>query len=102
MLSIDGAGGAWFANCRAACGANTTSPDNLTHVAPTQSQATGTADGYQDSHLSRVGTTAIDASGNVWITSNGNGTVTEFVGLAQPVVTPLAAAVAANKLGIRP
>ena len=102
VLAIDGAGGAWYANCRAACGANTTSPDNLTHVGANQAQATGTADGFQDSHLSRVGTAAIDATGNVWVTNNGNGTVTEFLGIAVPVVTPLAAAAANNTLGTRP
>lgn len=102
VLSIDGVGGAWYANCRAACGANTTSPDNLTHVLASQGQATGTADGYQDAKLSRVGTSAIDGSGNVWVTNNGGGTVTEFVGLASPVITPLAAAVTQNKLGTRP
>ncbi len=102
VLAIDGAGGAWYANCRAACGANTTSPDNLTHVGANQAQATGTADGFQDSHLSRVGTAAIDASGNVWVTNNGNGTVTEFLGVAVPVVTPLALAADNNTLGTRP
>lgn len=102
VIAIDGAGGAWFANCRAACGGSSNAPDNLTHLAPNQSQSTGTADGYMDPHLSRVGTAAIDGSGNVWVTSNGNGTVSEFLGIAPPVVTPLAVAVATNKLGVRP
>ena len=102
LLAIDGAGGAWYANCRAACGANTTSPDNLTHLLASQAQATGTADGYQDTNLSRVGTAAIDSGGNVWVTNNGNGTLTEFIGVAAPVVTPLAVAVAGNKLGTKP
>lgn len=34
---------------------------------------------------------AIDGSGNVWTANAGDNTLTEFVGLASPVVTPLAA-----------
>jgi hypothetical protein len=32
---------------------------------------------------------AIDASGNLWVTNLGSNSVTEFVGLAVPVKTPL-------------
>ena len=35
---------------------------------------------------------AIDLSGNVWVANSGNNTVSELVGLATPVVTPLQAA----------
>jgi hypothetical protein len=49
---------------------------------------------------------AIDPSGNVWITnytnSNTNGALTEIVGAAAPVVTPLSAAASGNKLGQKP
>ncbi len=102
VLAIDGAGGAWYANCRAACGDNSGKPDNLTHVLANQIQSTGTADGYQDSHLSRVGTAAIDGGGSVWVSNNASGTVTEFIGVAPPVITPLSLASSANKLGTRP
>jgi hypothetical protein len=34
---------------------------------------------------------AIDASGNLWISNAGSNTLTEFVGLASPVKTPLLA-----------
>jgi streptogramin lyase len=34
---------------------------------------------------------AIDGSGNIWVTNFGYETVTEFVGIAAPVVTPIAA-----------
>jgi hypothetical protein len=43
---------------------------------------------------------AIDGSGDVWVA--GTGSVTEIIGAATPVVTPLATAVANSKLGIRP
>ena len=32
---------------------------------------------------------AIDASGNLWVTNFGSNTLTEFIGLAVPVKTPL-------------
>ena len=60
---------------------------------------------------------AIDPSGNVWVTSNGAGTytnaagvaaqpdantVTVIVGAAAPVITPMALALANNKIGQKP
>jgi hypothetical protein len=44
---------------------------------------------------------AVDSSGNVWVLLDNN-TVTEYVGLATPAVTPLSAAVKNNKLGAKP
>jgi hypothetical protein len=32
---------------------------------------------------------AIDASGNIWLSNFGNSTLTEFLGVAVPVKTPL-------------
>jgi hypothetical protein len=34
---------------------------------------------------------ALDASGCVWTANSGSNTVSQFIGLASPVVTPLAA-----------
>ena len=105
VLAIDGAGGQWYANCRVCSTSNNGSPDNLTRVAPNGAQNTGTADGFQDPNLNYVGTAAIDASGNVWVTNNGGGatgSVTEFIGIAPPVVTPIATASATGKLGTKP
>ena len=45
---------------------------------------------------------AIDGSGNLWVANFTGNTLTEFVGLAAPVVTPIAAGVANNTLGTRP
>jgi hypothetical protein len=44
---------------------------------------------------------AVDGSGNVWVLLNNN-TVTEFVGIATPAVTPLSLAVKNKKLGAKP
>lgn len=44
---------------------------------------------------------AVDGSGNVWILL-ANNTVTEYVGVATPVVAPIALALKNNKLGSKP
>jgi len=36
---------------------------------------------------------AVDASGNVWTANSGDNSVSKYVGLASPAVTPIAAAV---------
>jgi streptogramin lyase len=62
--------------------------------------------GYSGSgtYLYSPGGVAVDPSGNVWITNsknaagNGGSTVTEFIGMAAPVATPLQP----GKLGVRP
>lgn len=52
---------------------------------------------------SNLSTVAVDASGNVWVLSGLNpAVVTEFVGVASPVVTPMSVAVQKNKLGSKP
>ena len=45
---------------------------------------------------------AIDPSGNIWVTDAISTSLTEYLGLASPVVTPLASAVATNNLGMEP
>ena len=44
---------------------------------------------------------AVDGSGNVWVLLADN-TVTEYVGLATPVVAPIALGVKNKKLGVKP
>jgi len=44
---------------------------------------------------------AADGSGNLWVLL-ANGTVTEYVGLATPVVTPIALGVKNKKLAATP
>jgi hypothetical protein len=45
---------------------------------------------------------AIDPSGNVWITNYSGGGVTEIIGAAAPVVTPLSVAAGNGQLGQKP
>jgi hypothetical protein len=58
--------------------------------------------GFSDSSLNGIESVAVDGSGNVWAANNTGNSVTEFVGLAAPVVTPIATGVANNTLGTRP
>jgi hypothetical protein len=57
---------------------------------------------YSDSSLNGPIGIAVDGSGNVWVANYNGASVTEFVGIASPVVTPIAAGVANNMLGTRP
>jgi hypothetical protein len=100
ILAIDGLGTVWYANCRAACGDGSGKADNVVHIS-SNGVAINPSDGLQDSNFSKVGTAAIDPSGNLWVTNNTGGSVTKLIGVAAPVRTPLAAA-AAPSLGTRP
>ena len=59
------------------------------------------SNGFQHG-LGQPDSIAIDGSGNVWIVDNEDGNVTELVGAATPVVTPIAAAVKNSQLGTAP
>jgi hypothetical protein len=57
--------------------------------------------GYVTGVTGTLGFPVVDGSGNVWFSSSNN-TVSETVGIATPVVTPIAAGVAGNTLGYTP
>lgn len=85
-IAVDGAGTVWVANYRG---------NNLTELSGAGAGSTGTslspAVGFgSDASLLEPYAIAIDASGNLWVTNFGNNTVTQFVGVATPVKTPLA------------
>jgi hypothetical protein len=84
-VAIDGGGNVWVTNFREAY---------LTELAGSAAAVPGAAlspsPGYApDAGLLEAYAIAIDASGNIWITNFGSDTVTQFVGLATPVKTPL-------------
>jgi hypothetical protein len=89
-IAIDGAGDVWVANYR---GPSITELAGATTNQP--GAAISPASGYgNDAALLEAFALAIDASGNVWVTNFGSNTLTEFVGLAVPVRTPLVGPVA--------
>jgi hypothetical protein len=97
-VAVDGAGYVWIAN--AGSSSNSIAP-NVTEVDAGDLGDKIYVD-YQSSSLSagpeRV---AVDRAGNVWVLLAGN-TVTEYVGVATPAVTPIALGVKNNKLGAKP
>ena len=84
-IAVDGAGNVWVANYRG---------PSITELAGAASSTPGKvlsppAGFAPDAGLLQAFAIAIDASGNVWATNFGSNTLTEFVGLAAPVKTPL-------------
>jgi streptogramin lyase len=84
-MAIDGSGNVWIANYRGPSlteltGSASTNPGHP--ISPTAGWA-------PDADLLEAFALAIDASGNLWVTNFGDDTLTEFVGLAAPVKTPL-------------
>jgi hypothetical protein len=82
-IAIDGAGVVWVANYRG----------YLSELAGTSAMGTvlSPASGFgSDASLLESYSIALDASGNLWVSNYGNSTVTEFIGIATPVKTPLA------------
>jgi sugar lactone lactonase YvrE len=82
-IAIDGAGTAWVANYG-------TSGTTVTELTSAGVLVTGSPFAVPGGGMSGVGGIVVDGSGNVWVTNPAN-SVTEFVGAAIPVVTPLVA-----------
>jgi len=84
-IAIDGAGTAWVTNYRGA---------SLSAFASLGASAGGAPlspanSGFTGAGLDQPFSPAIDRSGNIWISNFANDSVTEFIGIAAPVSTPL-------------
>jgi len=101
-VSIDGAGHVWIANAGGAAGVL----PNLTELSGTGALLSTPGTGYQGSGTALITSPRgheVDSSGNLWLSNGINpSTVTEFVGIAAPTITPLAVAVKNNKIGTKP
>ena len=95
-IAVDGAGNLWIANA----GGNGV-PSNLTEVIPSQASS-GNYGGLLSPSLA-VGPlqVALDGSGNAWVLLSDS-SVTEYIGVAAPVVTPIAASIKNKKVGKTP
>jgi hypothetical protein len=97
-IALDGAGTVWVAGQGGGSGSASVPPG----VLPLESSGATSAKPYVSSTLAagslRV---AVDGSGNLWVLL-ANNTVTEYVGAAVPVVTPIALAVQQKKLAAKP
>ena len=99
VVAIDGSGNVWAANQ----GGNSVSEFNSSGTAITGSNGY-TCAGCMNSPAGPV----IDGSGNAWV-ANGNNTITELIGAATPVITPIVAGLpltltgnGSSNLGTRP
>jgi streptogramin lyase len=85
-IAVDGAGTLWVANYQG---------NSLSELGSSSSATAGTilspSTGFgADASLVAPYGVAIDASGNLWVTNSGKNTLTQFIGVATPVKTPLA------------
>lgn len=103
-VAIDGGGHGWVANTNNIL--SLSSSPNTTAGSLSAFDSTGAAlspaTGYSSSTLSTPQGIAVDGSGNVWMRNTGAPTVTVFVGLAKPVVTPFSLGLKNGTLGKRP
>jgi streptogramin lyase len=88
-IAIDGAGNVWVAN-RGSTATSPPYPDSSISEFNSSGTAVSPSTGFQ-AGLNISLALAIDGSGNVWTTNTNLNTVTEFVGAATPVVTPIVA-----------
>ena len=84
-IGIDGAGSVWVTNYLG---------NSLSEIGGSMSAAPGTflspSAGFgTDASLFQPFALAIDASGNIWVSNFGSSTLTQFIGVAAPVGTPL-------------
>ncbi len=86
-IAVDGAGNIWIANFR---GNSVTELAGAASAHPGQPLSPPAGWSPTPTSLQAFGL-AIDASGNLWISNFANRSITEIVGLAAPVKTPLSA-----------
>lgn len=98
-IALDGAGTVWVAG-QGGNGNLGVTPPGVLPIIPSGAPTTATP--YASPSLA-AGTVrvAVDGSGNIWVLL-ANNTVTEYVGAATPVVTPIALGVKNKKLGAKP
>jgi hypothetical protein len=104
-IAVDGIGNVWIVNSLGAPGCSP--PFHLN--CPTLTELNGSTGGvisgpnrYTSSSLYNTSAIAIDGAGNIWLSNANPASLTEFVGAAAPVVTPLATAVANHSIATRP
>jgi hypothetical protein len=83
-IAIDGAGNIWVTN------------SNSISLLSNSGGPISPPSGYRGTELTNTSGIAIAESGNVWIADTSTSSISEFVGIAVPVVTPQATAVKTN------
>lgn len=93
--AVDGNNTIWYFNAAS------------TQFALSQISSTGTlltpANGYSgNATMTNVAGSAIDSSGDIWAADFSTNQVVEYLGVAAPVITPMASAIAQNSVGVKP
>jgi hypothetical protein len=97
-VAIDGAGMVWVGSEGGTDSQLALSP-GLTEIG--SSSSTAYSNYVSQSLTNQALSVTVDGSGNIWVLLDNN-TITEFVGLATPAVTPLSLGVETRKLGKKP
>jgi hypothetical protein len=99
-VAIDGVGNAWVSN---STNISNSSPyaGALAEFSNAEAALTPSV-GYGSTTMAAPHLDAVDGSGNVWLANSSSNTFTVFLGLATPVVMPLALGVANGTLGTEP
>jgi hypothetical protein len=96
-IAVDGAGQIWVANT----GVKNDVTANVVELS-SNGAVISPATGYQGGNVNYPVGLALDGSGNVWVVNGLNSTVTQLIGAAAPVITPLSVGVRDNTLGTKP
>jgi hypothetical protein len=112
-VAVDGAGNVWVANAGQTVGGTHNVGQSVSELAYVGSafvplSSSGSAAGFAHDYNAPSGL-AIDGSGNVWVTNSGaiassstSGLITEIIGAAVPVVTPIALGIRNSTLASKP
>lgn len=84
-IAVDGAGNIWVVNYRGNTLSLVAGADSSSGIGTTLSPATGYG---LDAAMNLPFALAMDASGNIYVTSSGNNKIIRFIGLSTPVRTP--------------
>jgi len=101
-MAIDGLGNVIVPSCYQTCTGSTSDPADALFIVNNTGTLVTPAKGLQSPSLSNPVSLAFDSSGNAWVANAGNGYITEFIGIAAPVQTPISAAVSNGNVGMRP
>jgi hypothetical protein len=100
-IAIDGAGNVWVTNLNHAYSVSEFSSSG-TPISGASGFGVGLVYMLGRDALYNPVTIAIDGSGNIWVGNGEDALLSEIVGAATPVVTPLVTGVISNTLGTRP
>ncbi len=98
-IAVDGDNHVWVANFFETVGVAEFDAATRTPISPATSFYGGY---YTGSEQTEIGAVAVDASGNVWLSSWGTQSVNELVGAGAPTVQPIVLATKNGTIGTRP